>query len=389
MLCLVYLLPTAGIQDHVRQSLNLLLEEGESPVLLEGFKGSTLDNYTDALMLANACYESENSFYKAAMLVERKSNNEGQPLESLAGYLLEDTGEIRVYSRYWHGYLVFLKPLLMILNYEQIRVINSLIFLMTFLTAVIGFCRQKMWRGLVAFLLAFISLFPVAIPCSLQFSATFYIGTGACIYILWKYNRLNYHKSFFQFFLVTGILTSFMDYLTYPLFTFGMPLVILVVLERSSGWGKFMRVVEAGFYWGFGYLGMWLGKWSLGSILTGSNLFRDAMGAVVTRLSHEAYGEKISTMVTILRNGYIFFNIIGICIMLFLVCWVVFAVRKFKKYIAESSASILIVIAFLPIGWYIVATNHSYVHYWFTFRNFAISVFALGMIPESLYRESV
>ena len=81
-ICLVYLLPCGSLQKHASESLKILKTEGENPFLLEGYKGSSLDNYTDTLMITQAVYQSEEPFYKAAMLSERKSNGKDQPIVS-------------------------------------------------------------------------------------------------------------------------------------------------------------------------------------------------------------------------------------------------------------------------------------------------------------------
>lgn len=35
-----------------------------------------------------------------------------------------------------------------------------------------------------------------------------------------------------------------------------------------------------------------------------------------------------------------------------------------------------------------MAANHSYVHYWYTFRALSVSVFALAMIPECVDKKT-
>lgn len=74
-------------------------------------------------------------------------------------------------------------------------------------------------------------------------------------------------------FLIIGMLTSFFDFLTYPLFTLGMPLILISVLGTFSSVQKLCDIVKNSIFWGIGYGGMWCGKWMVGSILTGDNLF--------------------------------------------------------------------------------------------------------------------
>ena len=41
--------------------------------------------------------------------------------------------------------------------------------------------------------------------------------------------------------------------------------------------------------------------------------------------------------------------------------------------------------AVLPFAWYVVVSNHSFVHYWFTYRILAISVYAMLLIAISVF----
>lgn len=385
LLCIVFLIPVDSIQEHVRESMAMILEEGENPFLIEGYKGSSLDNYTDCLMLANASYASEQPFYKASMLVERADNEQDQPLESLRDYLVSSEEKAtRAYGRYWHGYLVVLKPLLAFMNYEQIRILNGIVCFCVLSGTILGFVRRRMWRGLVAFLLAILSLFPMTIPYSLQFSSVFYIGILACLLILWRFEWLEKRQGFIGLFFAVGMITSYMDFLTYPLFTLGMPLVVFCVLERCTNMRKILYILQNSIVWGIGYAGMWCGKWLVGSLLTRRNLLLDAMGTVTVRLSHEAYDEKINALLSIGRNGYIYFNLIGILLFAFLCIWILSGICRYKKNIHGSLLS-LIITAFMPFVWYCILMNHSYMHYWYTFRSLSVTVFAIGMIPEMLY----
>ena len=54
LLSLAYLVPTGRIRTHITESLPLLESEGENPYLMEDYKGSSLDNYTDEIMLSIA-----------------------------------------------------------------------------------------------------------------------------------------------------------------------------------------------------------------------------------------------------------------------------------------------------------------------------------------------
>ena len=118
----VYCLPVKPIQEHVRVSVDAFLEEGDNPFVLPEYKGSSLDNTTDAIMLGNAVYQSELPAYQAAMKAGRAELDNEHTQLALKKYLDQDLGlTLTSYERYWHGYLVVLKPLLLVFNSEWNR----------------------------------------------------------------------------------------------------------------------------------------------------------------------------------------------------------------------------------------------------------------------------
>ena len=365
----VFLIPAELEQNHMEKSMEILEAEGENPFLLSGYKGSSLDNYTDVLMLSNASYQSERPFYQAAMLVER----------------LEE-GKVESYSRYWHGYLVVLKPLLAVMDFGQIRMLNLAAFLLILVLLLTGFLRRNLWHGLAAYTIALCSMFPMAIPKSLQFSSMFYVGSIAMLVLLYGYERLEQKQWLLYFFLITGMVTSYVDYLTYPVYTLGMPLVLSFVLSKKSAVEKLKKLIQNSIFWGIGYAVMWAGKWIMGSLLTGMNLFVEALNVVSERTSHEAYDEKISSLFAVLRNGYIYANLLGVILAAVLVIWVGYHLFRYRSNIKNSGWWLYVLVACGPVLWYCVTANHSYIHYWYTFRDLAVTFFALSMIPEALHR---
>lgn len=391
LLFAVYLLSQGKIQVHIQESIGLLENEGDNPYLMEGYKGSSLDNYTDAIMLANAGYQSEHSFYKAAMLVERKNTGEDEPIEWLKASI-EDQEDAPVvsYGRYWHGYLVLLKPLLIFLNYKEIRTLNGVLFVVVILLACMFFAKRKMWGGMIAFGLAVMELFPMTIPCSMQFSSCFYTSTLALIGLLWKYENLEEKNAIPIYFCGIGMLTSYMDFLTYPVVTFGLPMIIVVVLAQKSILEKLKEIIACGISWCVGYAGIWGGKWIVGTLVTGRNFITEAAEMVKLRTSHETYDGNLNVWQVIARNLSILNNSYGKILIGILIIWIVVAMLLikvvWKKNIKAANSILLVILALVPFAWYCVTVNHSYIHYWYTFRGLAVFVFALGMIPEMLYR---
>lgn len=69
-------------------------------------------------------------------------------------------------------------------------------------------------------------------------------------------------------FLIIGMATSYVDFLTYPFVSLGIPLVIWLILDNEEKViQKLGKMVWNSGFWCAGYAGMWAGKWILGSIL--------------------------------------------------------------------------------------------------------------------------
>lgn len=130
LLLTVYSLPTDIMREHVCQSLPMLEREFESENLIVEYPGTFMGAYTDCLMLENAVYESgEHSMLDQVLCMYRAESGMGAgwaPGYSLIDYLEGRPQPAEVtYSRYWHGYLVVLKPLLLVTSFTTIRLIAS------------------------------------------------------------------------------------------------------------------------------------------------------------------------------------------------------------------------------------------------------------------------
>lgn len=119
LLLAVYGLPTAPMEKNLAESAELFLREGSYPVTDILGTDSRLDNYTDALMLLTAAYPGDESLTDRALKAYRYTTaaNEDPTLVITAHYIDGKEVEPVSYERYWHGYLIMLKPLLLLFDY--------------------------------------------------------------------------------------------------------------------------------------------------------------------------------------------------------------------------------------------------------------------------------
>ena len=66
---------------------------------------------------------------------------------------------------------------------------------------------------------------------SLQFSTTLLVALAAMAVLLWKPQRRKTPMAEDVFFLLTGMATSYFDFLTYPVASLGMPLIVWLLLH--------------------------------------------------------------------------------------------------------------------------------------------------------------
>jgi len=388
LLLAVYLLPTQEMKANARRSTAIYDYEGVYPQLMTGYKMSQLDNCTDATMVLNAIYPGSGNVIDDAMKVYRVEYRDRTPVGSLTDYandVKKETDTV-IYSRYWHGYLVFLKPILLLFDISDIRVINMCLFLGLLIYIVLQMQKKERGKFIPAFLITVLLMNPLAIPLSFQFSTVSYIMLISVICVI---NKEKWEKEqIVFFFLLIGIATAYFDFLTFPLVGLYFPMIFMLMKEPS--WKRALKIVIAGsIMWIVGYAGMWAGKWLIGSVLTGSNFFADVFGRAAEYESME-YGEgKVNSLQVILKNiGVLIkwpFVIGGFGVIVWLGRDILQKVKNCKLEYGWLLPFGLIMAA--PFCWYIAAGTHSYIHYWFTYRELCVSIFAFLTLVMTILQE--
>ena len=390
----VYFLPTAPMFHHVERSIEIFETEGTHYGWANGKHSSDIDNFTNALMLQNAIFSGSGNAAYDAMLNQRVAYPDTEPAEAL---VKEVHGEaplsVATYARYWHGSLVILKPLLCLMDVSYLRMLNLMaqVLLSAWLIRRLG--REFGPGAGTAYLLMYLFLNPVSLAMSFQFSTMLYIMSVMIVCMLRNFDDWEEKQRYMQMFLVAGTVTAFLDFLTYPFVSLGIPLVVFLMMRQKRGGLRTMAeggelLLSTGVSWGIGYGGMFLGKWFVGWLLTGINVPAEAMHQAVYRMSSQSGLDGGGT--TFHAPAVWFKNFIiplhepfGLCLVLAFLffSWKVYRHRK-EIVLTERKVlcKLLGIVALYPFLWYAVLTNHSYMHDWFTYREFAITVFAVGML---------
>lgn len=346
------------IQVNYEDSMTYIQGEGDYPV--QPFGGTTaarLDNFTDRVMLEGTIKDDEVNFLKA-------SHN------------------IREYPRYWHGYQLVLRPLLMIMNYTNIRYIN-MFFILLLLTLVFSDIKKRL--GVLyssSFLLSMTMIYVAIFPYSMQFTTSFSVTMFAMLgvgQLVQQKKAANLNLLFF----ITGSFVNFVDFLTYPLITLGFPLIYAILLKNESDKEvtckeNFLFVIFSSISWGIAYALTWISKWIISSLVLAENVLKNAVEQAAFRTGGSTEVVEVSAFRAIKDNVNLMFDgpnfkLLIFLLILWIIVWLFFgkSVEVAKKYLP------IVLLAIYPYVWYVVLANHSIFHSWFTYRNQAITVFAL------------
>ena len=396
LLVFAYCLPTDTISDNVAEAALAFHQEGPYRQLNfgGGRKGiytfmesmqlsgnSTQDNFTDAIMLLNAENTNVESAFTEALKVNRVTSGDQLPTDTLIALHTGEEQEYGVgsYARYWHGYLIFLKPLLLFFNYQQVRYLMSLVQLGLVAAVIWMLAARGKGAYCVPVVLTYFFLNPAVCSLSLQYNTVFVLTMTELVVILLRERRYAENRQMWLFhFFVTGCLTSYFDFLTYPVVTLGVPLVFLLSQYEES-WKEGIRdMLGCCLLWGTGYVSMWAGKWAIGSLITGENVLGEAMGPIPYRMGSGAAELGITEFGRLGAIGRNFATNRFAMILILVAFAMCVAISMWKKtfYIGVRFIPVALS-ALLPFGWYLVVANHSVVHSWMTFRTLAVFVYAL------------
>ena len=374
-----YSLNNKRIVNHVYESAQTIEKEGVYPRVILNAEKAQLDNFTDSWMLTIAMGIDGKTPIDSAMSCYYKFNEDSEDkAENLLSVVRGEKTEEYEYTRYWHGYQVFLRPLLQVFNYEEIRYINMFGIMGLFVMAAC-LLKEKIGTGsAVAFVISMLMSMIIIVPMSMQFSSIYYVTMISIVLLTMFSKKIMKKDLMYAYFFLVGAFTSFFDLLTAPIMTLGFSLVVYTYLElKDNGIGKnTVEIISKSFSWSMGYLMTWSGKWVIAQFITKKEIIKDALAQILSRTSSRINEVEISKVEAITKNLAKYINGVNIKLILALIVitLILFIIMKKKNSINMLPT---VLVAFYPIVCYLVMTNHSFLHFWFTYRNLTVSCFAI------------
>ncbi len=384
----VYAIPKTRMVNNINRSRELLESEGSYRYWAADLLNTQSDNFTDSLMADIAINPGTGDLLYDAMINAyvgwADTDDSCQWLLRVAGgEPLYEGYEQVVYGRYWHGYLVWMKPLLLVFDIPEMRLINMGVQMILLCWLMILLYRECGPLVCAAIGMGLFVMNPVTLVISFQFSAVYCIALIAMIVMLRHRKQLDERNRWWIVFVWTGIAVAYFDLMSYPLVSLGIPLILYVFLREDGVFRHILNVIRLSIDWVIGYAGMWVLKWLIGSAFTGYDFVADGLGAVGLRSTGEVVNRNM-TYLNVLRENFqaifpkpvpAFLGLLAVILLIALIC------GRLRFSVSGSKILPILIIGCYPFVWYYVIRNHSIVHVWFTHRVFAITAAALCALP--------
>ena len=387
LLILSEFLPGEPMDRNLERSADIFQATGKFPNL-HTWCSSRLDNYSDAIMLLMAGNVSAEHPAEYAMISYHPVMGEFDPVQIFTKHYIdgEEYEGYEPYSRYWHGYGVIYRLLLLFFDYHRIRLLNTALQAgLVLLLCILMYRSGGRARGMILpLLISYGMLAPMVMWMNLEYSLGFYISLLSVLAMLILYRKGRMGEREYLVLLFSGIGTAYWDVLTYPMAALGLPLAAAFCLEPEERIGRAtVRMIRLAFFWGMGYALMWVSKWIIGTALTGQNVFAEGISTFLLRTGNEADGEIVSVGQTIWNNVRYFFRTpVSFLFLVYLLTAgglpVVRMLRKRESLKAVGERMLpWLLIACIPFLWCVITKNHASIHPWLASKAFIVSTMAL------------
>ena len=231
------MIPREAIQKKSQESAEYFAAK-DSFEMIE-YLGNTYntmqDNYSDAILFHIIYHVDPKNPLKTALAAKYyQPDNINIYTDYLEAVTTTPTPEPNIeYSRYWHGPMVYLRPLLLVLNAYQIRILHGILILAGFVVCSIILWRRGLKAEAVILLLSLVLVEGWMLFASLEYATMFLWMTIFCLIALLRMPKVSLDK-WGSFFLIAGIVTAFVDFLTTETLTLTMPLLLILLHYRAG-----------------------------------------------------------------------------------------------------------------------------------------------------------
>ena len=381
------LVPQSALKQHMLETMSQLEIEGVNPgVLYDGHPRSSLDNYSESRILLHSYYMDTRS--DASVIWSNPGwepvNFEKDTLFSeMRSAVSSDASPNLIYSRYWMGFRAIVRPLLLLMNYMDLRQLIQWTFLLLMGAVTLQLYRRtnSLWIAL-GFVFTLSQLNPVVVSGCIQFSTCFLLAMVGMLIVLSSRFRLGSAQ---MLCFVLGAATQYFDFYTAPILTFGLPMLAVLLRNQYSPESDFRlrstsRLVLTSFVaWMAAYLAMWLAKLALTAVFTSENAFIEAFARLSAWVFEPAAGGTVESMIP-LALFYCAINLVDLVPLalegVLLIGYGIRILRIRPQRRVWREQLVYLLVALLPLLWIAAAAKPAYDHMYFQYRGLGVTLFA-------------
>lgn len=425
LMCIVLIgvatIPRNSIQKKAEESAEQLIRRDvtyynliggtSGRALLRPWDCSKIDQTADSYLLSIAYYLDEDHPLEAVLWARYYDGREDMdaPLknmnESYYRSVTERVSTNKQYLRYWHGSLVFVRPLLVFMNLNEMKVFFGVVMVSLLCVLLILLVRKKLKTEAICLIISMIAVSIWFVSVSLEYVWMFILMLAISIITVVKVASEKETRIPCILFL-TGMLAAYFDFFTTETITLLVPLLLAIrILYRKGRSDKeiWKLAIKCVLLWGIGYIGCWISKWAIAAAVFRINTIPYVQHRVLVHLgAYDEHGVVLGVIGAVLRNlsqlfpfgyGVIAAPTTFILIAVFVFLPVYQGKVRLKKNINWSRIGVYSFLGMIVFVRLIILWQHSWRHYFFTYRALAASVLALCFIVleliESTYRKAV
>ncbi len=360
-LCL--LIPQSAIQESCELSAEYFGRVYPFPEKIPGIRNTTVDLYADCRLL-QVIYEMDTTrpVYSLIIAPHYDGENTDANIDFLEAVYRHREANAS-YGRYWHGSMVYIRPMLAFWNIRQIYTILEIVLIGAVVILVAGLFRKKNGMTAVFFLLSFCLGGGWMMGLCVEYFHMIFLSIILTLLLL-HYGEDE--KRLYDLAVIGGVTACFLDFLTTEALTITLPMVVYYMVHKEKKDVK--TILKAISVWLFSYGGMFLIKWCLCAVTGGG----ESASGIAERIGEYSIGNPVRA---ILSNMSLLFPVsdgislwIQVIFSLVVLLLITVGIIGIFKTEGQSRALCFGILIMIPYARYALLSTHSLRHDFFTYR---------------------
>ena len=407
-------IPQSAIQKQMKESAEYYSEHLLFDRVTPFSFLSRQDNYADCI-LTNIIYHIDSENILTSVLSASYYNPDGEEVNESFFDAVNNpanvSGNDKVvpnvdYSRYWHGSMVLLRPLFMFFDIRMIRMILGIMILLLTVWFLYLLIRGNYHFFACCYVVGLISVSAWMCGFCVEYTMPFLVmAVELPVLFLLMTGKVNNEKDEYQekilwcILAASGIVTAFLDFLTAETLTFTVAYMLYLVMRNKRGQirgfkKECVRMIKSGGVWGIAYTLMFFLKWIMACVFLGKDAFMDALRQAAFRMNGDATLGNVAGAEMVSDSERIFGAMwrnfacllpfrdsmkvqttviaLVVTVVVTFCIWYLFRTKK-----VNDINRLFGILAIIPVGRFIALNNHSYIHFFFTYRALLVTVVVL------------